>query len=142
MSSAAEAFSIHSRQRVPLRVVELGARGRGAMAERRIEAGELVERSPVLIIRHEQRAAVDPTNVGNYIFLWEAGTTGQDLYKQEGRAAIVLGYTSLVNHSAAPNCTFIRHFDELALDLVASRDIAAGEEITFDYGMTLWFTPA
>jgi SET domain-containing protein len=54
----------------------------------------------------------------------------------------VLGYTSLVNHSAAPNCTFIRHFDELALDLVASRDIAAGEEITFDYGMTLWFTPA
>jgi uncharacterized protein len=142
MSFASEVFSIHSGQRVPLCVVDLGARGRGVVAGRRIAARELVERSPVLIIPHEDRAAVDPTHVGNYIFLWEPGTTGQDLYKQEGRAAIVLGYASLVNHSATPNCAFIRHFEELALDLVALRDIAAGEEITFDYGMTLWFAPA
>jgi hypothetical protein len=99
------------------------------------------ERSPVLIIPHEERRAVDPTNVGNYIFLWEPGTVGEDLYRQEGRAAIALGYTSLVNHSATPNCAFIRHFAALALDLVALRTIEAGEEITFDYGMTLWFEP-
>jgi hypothetical protein len=137
----AEAFAIHSGQRVPLRVVDLGRRGRGVVAGRRIEAGELVERSPVLIVPHEQRAAVDPTNVGNYIFLWEPGTTGQDIYRQEGRAAIALGYTSLVNHSPEPNCAFTRHFEALALDLHAIRTIEAGEEITFDYGMTLWFEP-
>ena len=67
----------------------------------------------MLIIPHEERRAVDPTNVGNYIFLWEPGTVGEDLYRQEGRAAIALGYTSLVNHSATPNCAFIRHFAAL-----------------------------
>ena len=133
---------VHSGQRVPLRVVDLGARGRGVVAERRIEAGELVERAPVLIIPHEERAAVDPTNVGNYIFLWEPGTTGEDLYRQEGQAAIALGYVSLVNHSSRPNCAFTRHFDARVLDLHAIRAIEAGEEITFDYGMTLWFEPA
>ncbi len=129
-----EALAVHSGQRAPLRVVDLGRRGRGVVAERRIAAGELVERSPVVIIPHEQRAAVDPTNVGNYIFLWEPGTTGQDIYRQEGRAAIALGYTSLVNHSDKPNCAFTRHFDALVLDLHALRPIEAGEEITFDYG--------
>jgi SET domain-containing protein len=29
----------------------------------------------------------------------------------------------------------------LAIDLVALRDIAAGEELTIDYQMTLWFVP-
>jgi uncharacterized protein len=142
LSEGAGPLAVRSCQRVPLRVVDLGRRGRGVVAERRIAAGELVERAPVVIIPHAERAAVDPTNVGNYIFLWEPGTTGQDLYRQEGRAAIVLGFASLVNHSAEPNCAFTRHFEALALDLHAIRTIEAGEEITFDYGMTLWFEPA
>ena len=132
---------VRSGQRVPLRVVHLGKRGRGVVAERRIEAGELVERAPVVIVPHAERAAVDPTNVGNYIFLWEPGTTGEDIYRQEGRAAVVLGYASLVNHSGRPNCAFTRHFEALALDLYAIRTIEEGEELTFDYGMTLWFEP-
>ena len=56
-------------------------------------------------------------------------------------SAIALGYTSLLNHSYMPNCEFIRHIDDLAIDLVALRDIAAGEELTIDYQMTLWFVP-
>jgi SET domain-containing protein len=47
-----------------------------------------------------------------------------------------------VNHSDRPNCGFTRHFDALVLDLHALRTIEEGEEITFDYGMTLWFEPA
>ena len=127
--------------RVPLCVAWLGARGRGVVAERAIATGELVERVPVLVIPQSDRVAVDPTNVGNYIFMWEHDTVGQDLYSQKGRAAVVLGYTSLVNHSAEPNCDIIRYIDALALDLVAIREIAAGEELTIDYGLTLWFTP-
>ena len=135
------AVAVHSRERVPLRVVSLGTRGRGVVAEREIAAGELVERAPVLIVPEAERAAIDPTNVGNYIFMWEHDTVGQDLYSQKGRAAVVLGYTSLVNHAPEPNCDFIRYIDALALDLVAVRTIAAGEELTIDYGLTLWFTP-
>src|SRR5215203_4706906 len=89
-----------SRQRAQLRVVEFERRGRGVVADSRIEEGALVERSPVLIIPSEERRAVDPTNVGNYIFLWEPGTVGEDLDRQEGRAASALGYASLVNHPA------------------------------------------
>ena len=136
-----DAVTVHSAGRVPLRVLALGARGRGVVAERAIAAGELVERAPVLIIPEADRAAVDPTNVGNYIFLWEHDTVAQDLYTGRGRAAVVLGYTSLVNHSDTPNCDFVRHIDALALELFAVRDMAAGEELTIDYGLTLWFTP-
>src|SRR4051812_49487098 len=99
---------VHSGQRVPLRIVTLGRRGRGVVAGRPIAKGELVERSPVLIIPHDERHAVDPTAVGNYIFLWEPGTVGQDLYRQEGRAAGALGYAGLLNHPAAPDLEFGR----------------------------------
>jgi uncharacterized protein len=135
-----DAVTVHG-NRVPLRVVQAGRRGRGVVAEREISRGELIERAPVLIIPEAARAAVDPTNVGNYIFMWEHDTVGQDLYSQKGRAAVVLGYTSLVNHSPEPNCDIVRYIDAFALDLVALRLIAAGEELTIDYGLTLWFTP-
>ena len=135
-----DAVAVHG-DRAPLRVVSAGKRGRGVVAAREIGQGELVERAPVLIIPEAARAAIDPTNVGNYIFMWEHDTVGQDLYSQKGRAAVVLGYTSLVNHSPEPNCDTVRYIDAFALDLVALRPIAAGDELTIDYGLTLWFTP-
>ena len=139
--SEREPLRVHGSQRAPLRIAWVGRRGRGVVAERRIEEGELVERSPVLIVPHADRAAVDRTVVFTYVFMWERGTVEEDLYKHEGRAAIALGFTSLLNHSHAPNCLFIRHIDDLAIDLVAARAIEAGEELTIDYQMTLWFTP-
>ena len=133
--------SLHSSQRLPLRIVDFGRRGRGVVADKRIEEGELVERSPVLVIPHHDRAAADGTIAFTYVFMWEHDTVEEDLYKHEGRAAIALGFTSLLNHSYTPNCEFVRHIDELMIDLVALRTIAAGEELTIDYQMTLWFTP-
>ena len=136
-----EAVPVRSTDRVPLRIATLGRRGRGVLADAPIGKGELVERSPVLVIPPQDRAAVDATVVFTYVFMWEHGTVEEDLYRHEGRSAIALGYTSLLNHSYAPNCEFIRHIDDLAIDLVALRDIAAGEELTIDYQMTLWFVP-
>jgi hypothetical protein len=135
-----EPLEVRGSQRAPLRIAQVGRRGRGVVAERRIEAGELVERSPVLVIPHADRAAVDPTVVFTYVFMWEHGTVEEDLYRHEGRAAIALGFTSLLNHSYSPNCAFVRHIDDLAIDLVAARAIEAGEELTIDYQVTLWFT--
>lgn len=132
---------IRSEQRVPLRIETFAGRGRGVVAGGPIAAGTLVERSPVLIIPAEHRASVDQTIVFTYVFMWEHGTVEEDLYRHEGRSAIALGYTSLLNHAYDPNCDFVRHIDELAIDLVARRDIAAGEELTIDYQMTLWFEP-
>jgi SET domain-containing protein len=133
---------VRGSDRAPLRVVWLGSKGRGVLAERAIEAGEVVERAPVLIIPQDDRRAIDLTSVANHIFMWEHDTVAEDLYTGNGRAALVLGFTSLLNHSETPNCDFVRYIDALALDLVAIRDIRSGEELTIDYGLTLWFTPS
>ena len=82
-----EPLRVYGSQRAPLRIAHLGRRGRGVVAERRIEPGELVERSPVLVIPHADRAAADPTVVFTYMFMWEHGAV-EDLYKHQGRAAI------------------------------------------------------
>ena len=124
-----------------LRVIPFGAEGRGVVAARPIRRGEIIERSPVIIVHEEDRAAVDAANVGSYIFMWEHGKIGEDLTSQQGRAAIVLGFTSLINHSADPNCTILRYIEALAIELIALRDIEAGEELRLDYHMILWFTP-
>jgi hypothetical protein len=141
MNAPFESLTVQSGQRLPLRILQIGKRGRGVVAEADIPSGALIERSPVLVIPPGDRAAVDPTIVFTYVFMWEHDTTEEDLYRHEGRSAIALGYTSLLNHSYTPNCDFVRHIDELAIDLVAHRDIQAGEELTIDYQMTLWFTP-
>ena len=124
-----------------IRVIPFGEAGRGVEAIRPIRAGELIERSPVIVVPEHDRVTVDASNVGSYIFMWEHNSTGEDLYSQQGRAAVVLGFSSLVNHSADPNCTIVRYIESLAIDLVALRDIRAGEELRIDYHMTLWFTP-
>src|SRR3712207_369444 len=128
-------IEVHNRAGAPLRVVNTGRKGRAVVSERRIEAGALIERAPVLIVPETDRAAVDPSNIGNYIFRGEAGTPAEALYARRGRAAVVLGFASLLNHSAEPNCDFIRYIDALALDLVALRTIGAGEELAIDYGL-------
>jgi SET domain-containing protein len=138
--TSAEIVSVESTSRT-IRIIPFGTDGRGVEALRPIVAGELIERSPVILVPEHDRVAVDTSNVGSYIFMWEHGTTGEDLYSQRGRAALVLGFTSLVNHSDDPNCTIVRYIDALAIDLLALRDIDAGEELRIDYHMRLWFTP-
>jgi SET domain-containing protein len=134
--------SISGISRVSLTVAEHPGRGRGVFAGTPIRKGELIERAPVIVVPEADRLTVDASSVGSYIFMWEHGTVGEDLYSQRGRAAVALGLASLVNHSEAANCAFIRHIEALALDVIALRDIAEGEELTFNYGMTLWFTPS
>jgi hypothetical protein len=128
--------------RAAITIKDFGARGRGVVALADLEAGQLIERSPVLVIPSEDRAAVDASIVFTYVFMWEHGTTEEDLYQHKGRSAIALGCTSLLSHSFTPNCTFVRRIDELVIDVFADRPIKAGEELTIDYQMTLWFDPA
>jgi SET domain-containing protein len=139
--SLEQALPISLGLRAPLAIKHFGKRGRGVVAVEDITAGQLVERSPVLIIPAEQRQAIDETIIFTYVFMWEHHTIEEDLYKHQGRSAIALGYTSLLSHSATPNCRFDRHIDDLVIDVFAIRLIEAGEELTIDYQMTLWFDP-
>ena len=119
-----------------------GDKGRGVVALRDIPAGTVIERCPVLIIPEADRIKTDQTIVFTYVYMWEHGTTEQDLYHGTGRAAVALGLSSLLNHSTTPNASFIRRIDDLELELTSRHPIAVGDEITIDYQMKLWFDPA
>lgn len=130
-----------SDMRKKLKIVDFGPKGRGIIAQEPIKKGELIERSPVLVLPERDRPHTDESILFTYVFMWEKGTTEEDLYKRKGRSGVTLGYTSLCNHNPNPNADFERRIDEQLLDLYALRDIAEGEEITIDYQMTLWFDP-
>jgi hypothetical protein len=57
--------------------------------------------------------------------------------RQPGKLMLVLGYGMLYNHSADPNL-FHRSAGRQLIEFVALRDIAAGEELTHDYGPEYW----
>ena len=101
---------------------ELG--GRGVFTAINIAKGNMIEIAPVLVIPKDQVALLHQSVLHDYYFRW-----GENL--EEG--AIALGFGSLYNHSFWPNLTFELDFGNRTIDFYAYRDIAAGEELTFNY---------
>ncbi|HEX9462590.1 MAG TPA: SET domain-containing protein-lysine N-methyltransferase [Alphaproteobacteria bacterium] len=132
---------------VPLRwpylaVVDIEHKGRGVITTRALPKGALIERAPVLIIPEHHRPLADKTAIFDYALIWEHKTSQPDLQTGVGRTAIALGLASLVNHSDRPNATLRRRIDAQEIELRATRDIEAGEEIVIDYATPLRFVPA
>jgi len=125
-----------------LAICDSPGKGRGVFTTRDLPKGALIERAPVLIVPEHHRALADKTMLFGYLFLWEHNRPQEELYEGTGRAAIALGVTSLVNHSDRPNARLRSRIEAQEIELRATRDIDAGEEILIDYDMTLWFTPA
>ena len=105
-------------------VRHIPGKGRGVVAERRIHAGETIERPPVLVIPREEVGRIRETRLAHYYFEW-----GEDC----NEAAIALGYGSLYNHSYTPNARYEFRESEERLEFLALREIEAGEEITINY---------
>ncbi|SNT53894.1 hypothetical protein SAMN05443665_10412 [Actinomadura meyerae] len=109
--------------------------GRGVFARRAFTAGQLIERCPVLLVPPDQVARLDRTMLYDYYFDWDAGA-----------AAIALGYGSLYNHDTAANARYHKDFGAAVVDIIATRQVSPGDEITVDYtrGGTnpLWFSPS
>ncbi|MEH2042524.1 MAG: SET domain-containing protein [Nostoc sp.] len=113
----------NSRRLVGMLIVgNTNLKGRGVFAQKRFLKGEIIERVPVVVISAEQVEFLDKTILGNYYYDWE-----------DKAAAIALGLSSLINHSYHPNSYYVKKFAERELDLIAYRDIEAGEEITANY---------
>ena len=99
-------------------------KGRGVFASRRIQAGDIIEEAPVVVLPGAEIEHLDRTVLQDYYFLW-----GDD----EKDAAILLGLCSLCNHSYQPNTVFVLRPATRTIRFVALRDIDAGEEITTNY---------
>ncbi len=88
--------------------------GKGVFARRDLAAGEFIG-----------TYTGKPASVADTYVLWVCEEDGV-WYGRDGR-----GRLRYLNHAAAPNAEF------WGWDLYAARPIAAGEEITFDYGEPL-----
>jgi uncharacterized protein len=108
-------------------------RGRGVFARAAIAPGIVIEAAPVIILPGADCPALDRTVIYEYYFHWDGDPDG------EGRGALGLGLLTLCNHSSRPRARVERNYANLTLDLVATAPILPGEEITIDYGCTLWF---
>jgi hypothetical protein len=105
-------------------VVGRGRRGRGVFAARRFREGEVVEACPAVLIPDEE---VADGVLRGYVFA----------SRRRGKVLLLLGYGMLYNHSPQPNL-YHRTAGRLTIEFVALRDIAAGEELTHDYGPNYW----
>jgi hypothetical protein len=119
----------------PLKVAPraLAGRGRGLVAVAPLERGELIDRAPTVDLPPGDVAALEATAVGDFYFGHPADET---------RGVIVLGLPSLCNHAETPSADLRwRHDPALGwlAELVAIREIEAGEEVTYRYRCELWF---
>ena len=103
-----------------IEVKRVRGKGRGVFARRSIEAGEVIETCPVLVLPSGSIEDFS-AGIGAYVFEWG-----------RGKLALALGYGSLYNHSYRPNARYVDLAERTKL-FTAIRDIAAGEEITVNY---------
>ena len=104
-----------------LRIDAAKNKGRGVFAATRISAGELIERAPVHVIPDRDWCHIEETLLLDYCFLWG------------DRSAIPFGKFLLYNHSYSPNALYVKRLDDRIIEMVALRDIEAGEEILINY---------
>lgn len=98
--------------------------GRGVFTEHALEAGLVVECSPVIVMSRADREHLDKTMLHDYIFEW-----GHNL----DQCCMALGWIPLYNHSYASNCEYFMNYDEAIMEIKTVRPIAPGEELTINY---------
>lgn len=107
-----------------LYIMESATRGKGVFAGEPISEGDIIEVCHIIKIPKSELPIIHKTALHDYYFLW-----GENLEE----AVIALGFGSLYNHTVWSNADFILDLENETIDIVALRDIAAGEEITLNY---------
>ena len=101
--------------------------GRGVCSTEPIRRGQVVEVSPVIVIPPAEWKRLRGTLIERYVFAWGRG----------GRLnAMPLGLGGVFNHADDPNLDWRPSPRLESLIFRARRDIAAGQQLTIDYGWT------
>ncbi len=113
------------------RVRQSAIHGRGVFAVKKIRKGaRLVEYKGERITWEEAERRYPKDPVPYHTFLFEVGDGSQCLDAvRRGSSA------KWINHACKPNCEAEEDEDERVF-IVARRDIAEGEELTYDYNLT------
>lgn len=110
--------------------------GRGVFTNEDIEAGTMIEISPVVVMSDEERKLLDQTLLHDYIFEWGFNSE---------QCCMAMGYVPVYNHSYQSNCEYEMDFVNSLMGVKAVRFIRAGEELFINYNgdwndtTPLWF---
>jgi SET domain-containing protein len=122
-----------SKHKLSVEIKSSLGRGRGVFATRNIKQGEIIETSPVLVIPVDEMISINKTTLHQYHYDWAPN--------EKVGGAIGLGLLSLYNHSASPNATFFKDYNNNTISILACRDIAKTEEVFIDYREDYLFPP-
>lgn len=104
------------------------SKGRGVFAGRKINAGELVEVCPVVLLG--ANCTQLPAELKRLLFNWGHLTKG------EPAGCLVLGWGSMYNHANPANLRYVGVADDLQLHFIAVRDVEIDEVLSINYNHT------
>ena len=107
------------------------AYGWGVFTTRALDAGEVVECAPYLVL---PAVAADALPLCNYVF-WLSDDEKSALY---GQRALSLGWGGLFNHDDAPNLDYAADTDAQLLEFITTRAVHAEEQLFLSYGADWW----
>lgn len=99
-------------------------RGRGMFTSEDIEAGTVIEISPVIIMSNKERELLDQTLLHDYIFEWG---------DKKDKCCMALGYVPVYNHSYESNCEYEMDFEQELISIKTVRQVKAGEQLFINY---------
>jgi hypothetical protein len=99
-------------------------KGKGVYTAAAISEGVVIELSPVIVMKKEDRIHLDQTLLHDYIFEWGA---------EKDRCCMALGFIPIYNHSYKSNCEYFMDFEEETIFVKTVRAIEKGEELTINY---------
>ena len=119
-----------------LHINNTAKKGRGVFTTERIPAQTIIEISPVIIMKREDRVHLDKTLLHDYIFEWG---------KKKDQCCMALGIIPIYNHSYKSNCEYYMDFEDASISIKTVKAIDKGEELTINYngdwndGKKVWF---
>jgi len=99
-------------------------KGKGVYTSDAIPEGVVIELSPVIVMKKEDRIHLDQTLLHDYIFEWGI---------EKDKCCMALGFIPIYNHSYKSNCEYFMDFDEETIFVKTVRAIKKGEELTINY---------
>jgi len=117
-----------------LYIFHVDGKGNGVFSLDRVFEGELVEECVFLSVSRAEGELIDKfvPSLSSYQFAWN---------ESDDTAAFgfAMGNGEVYNHSNKPNVRLERDFAAKRMRFIALRDIVPHEELTIDYGISLWF---
>ena len=99
-------------------------KGKAVFTNIDIDAGVVIELSPVIVMKKEDRVHLDKTLLHDYIFEWG---------ENKDQCCMALGFIPIYNHSYTSNCEYFMDFEEEIIFVKTVREIKKGEELTINY---------